>query len=624
MTVETVAKTYETAAAQPVPPRILRLAGALTAKLERWLSHRYAMPLILVASVLGVANSLWSGLGADDHIHRLSLRGSHTIPGLVRASLDLFRFASPEYNRSLMEQGVFPWWADPEVRLSFFRPITSFTHLLDHLLWPESAFMMHFQTVAWFVALSAGVGALYKRMIAPGWVAALALFFFALDDARGGPVSWIANRNALVAGAFSIWALVCFVRSERDAWRPGWLLGPLLFALGLLAGEGAASILGYLFAYALFMASGTTKRRIVMLVPYLVLVVAWRLTSRGLGYASFGSGVYVDPLSEPLAFLGMVSTRLPILLLGQLAGPWSEIYNAAPLVVPGMQYVLWLLAAAVIVGTGILLSPLWREKRVRFFCVGALISGIAPCATFPSDRLLTWIAIGASAVIAELLAALLVALENPAASPWRPRLALTAAASILMLHALLGPVFLPVRALGIESVRAVLERADHSLPQGPEIGDETFVYVNPPGDPLASYIPIMRADTGRRLPRAQRWLASGTCEVVIERLDPQSLRVRPSQGFLQSPSEQMLRSPERPLAIGETVRLGGFSAKITALTPDGRPAEAVIRFDTVLEDPKLRWFRWSGAHYEAYRLPAVGERAVLPAVDLFKVAYGES
>jgi hypothetical protein len=623
VTVETVTKTYEAALPQPVPARLLRLASALTSKLERVLGHRRAMPLIVVVAVLGVGNSLWSGLGADDHIHRLSLRGSTTIAGLMRAPLDLFRFASPEYNRSLMEQGVFPWWSDPDVRLSFFRPITSFTHLLDHWLWPESAFMAHAQTVAWFVALVLGVGALYSRLVAPAWVAALALFFFALDDARGGPVSWIANRNALVAGAFSVWSLVCFVRSERDGWRPGWLLGPLLFALGLLAGEGAASILGYLFAYALFMASGTPRRRIVTLLPYLVLLVAWRLTSRALGYGSSGSGVYVDPLSEPFAFLVEVFVRLPILLLGQLAAPWSEIYNAAPLVVPGMQYVLLVLAAAVIGGTAYLLVPLWRERRVRFFCVGALIAGIAPCATFPSDRLLTWIAIGASAVLAELLAALLLALEQPASSRWRPRIALTAAASILMFHAVLGPVFLPIRSIGIESVRAVLERADHSLPQTPEIENETFVYVNPPGDPLASYIPIMRADTGGRLPRAQRWLASGTCEVAVERLDAHSLRVRPSAGFLQSPSEQMLRSPRRPLNVGESVQLGGFSARITALTSDGRPAEAVIRFERMLEDPSLRWFRWSGARYEPCRPPAIGERVVYPAVDLFKVAYGE-
>jgi hypothetical protein len=571
-----------------------------------------------------VANSLWSGLGADDHIHRLSLDGSQQITGLVRPPLDLFRFATPENNRQLMDQGIFPWWADPEARLSFFRPLTSFTHVLDHALWPNSPFMMHVHTVLWFLVLIAGTGALYSRIINPPWVAALALFFFALDDARGGPVSWIANRNALIAGAFSVWSLVFFIRSERDGWRPGWVLAPLLFALGLLAGEGAASILGYLIAYTFVMASGTWRRRLTTLLPFLVLVAVWRLTSRALGYATFGSGVYVDPLNEPLAFLTQLAIRLPILLLGQLAGPWSEMYNAAPLILPGLQYALFALALTVIVGTALLIVPLWKQATIRFSCIGALLAGIAPCATFPSDRLLTWIAIGASAVLAELLRALFAALRTPGTSPWRPRLALTVAASILMFHAVLAPIFLPVRAIGVKKVREVLERAERSVPENPEIERETFVYVNPPGDPLACYIPIMRADAGGHLPRAQRWLASGTSEVLIERLDERSLRVRPTQGFLHSDSEQMLRSPRRPLRAGDVVQIRGFSAQITELLPNGRPAEALIRFDTALEHPSLRWFRWAGAGYEPFRLPAVGERVVLPKVDLFKVAYGDS
>ena len=85
----------------------------------------------------------------------------------------------------------------------------------------------------------------------------------------------------------------------------------------------------------------------------------------------------------------------------------------------------------------------------------------------------------------------------------------------------------------------------------------------------------------------------------------------------------MLRSPRRPLRVGDVVQIQGFSAHITALMPDGRPAEALIRFATPLEDPSLRWFCWSGAGYGSFRLPAVGERVVLPKVDLLKVAYGE-
>src|SRR5262245_51667698 len=81
-----------------------------------------AVRVILGLSMVGASASLSAGLGADDHIHRLSLNGSTAIEGLRRGAFDLFRFASPEFNRKLMDQGVFPWWADPDARLAFFRP----------------------------------------------------------------------------------------------------------------------------------------------------------------------------------------------------------------------------------------------------------------------------------------------------------------------------------------------------------------------------------------------------------------------------------------------------------------------------------------------------------------------
>jgi hypothetical protein len=85
----------------------------------------------------------------------------------------------------------------------------------------------------------------------------------------------------------------------------------------------------------------------------------------------------------------------------------------------------------------------------------------------------------------------------------------------------------------------------------------------------------------------------------------------------------MLRSPRRPLRVGDVVEIRGFSAQITALMPDGRPAEAIVRFEIPLEDPSLRWFAWAAAGFEPFRLPEVGKQVVLPKVDLMKVAYGD-
>lgn len=55
-----------------------------------------------------------------------------------------------------------------------------------------------------------------------------------------------------------------------------------------------------------------------------------------------------------------------------------------------------------------------------------------------------------------------------------------------------------------------------------------------------------------------------------------------------------------------------MTVEITALTSDGRPAEATFRFAKRLEDPGLRWLEWRGGVYASFALPAVGETVTLP------------
>jgi hypothetical protein len=62
----------------------------------------------------------------------------------------------------------------------------------------------------------------------------------------------------------------------------------------------------------------------------------------------------------------------------------------------------------------------------------------------------------------------------------------------------------------------------------------------------------------------------------------------------------------RELALGERVLLTGMTVTITALTSDGRPAEAAFEFDVPLESPSLLWLCFRGDHFEPFTLPAVG------------------
>src|SRR4029078_8064342 len=106
--------------------------------------------------------SRFAGIGADDFVHELVLSGSSPITGFRHSPFDLFRFATPGSNRSLMDDGVVPWWIDPDVRFAFLRPLAAATHVFDHAVAPGNAVMMHVHNVLWATLAAGAVGALYR------------------------------------------------------------------------------------------------------------------------------------------------------------------------------------------------------------------------------------------------------------------------------------------------------------------------------------------------------------------------------------------------------------------------------------------------------------------------------
>jgi hypothetical protein len=75
----------------------------------------------------------------------------------------------------------------------------------------------------------------------------------------------------------------------------------------------------------------------------------------------------------------------------------------------------------------------------------------------------------------------------------------------------------------------------------------------------------------------------------------------------------LFRGPDYPMRLGERVELSAATIEVTALTPDGRPAEATFRFRVPLEDPSLRWFACRRGGFVPFTPPAVGQTASLPS-----------
>jgi hypothetical protein len=590
--------------------------------IRRVLSRPRAELWVLVVATLLVAPSISAGLAADDFIHELALLGSgNPLAGFRRAPLDLFWFASPEFNPRLLDEGVVPWWIDPSVRFAFFRPLASATHWLDHLLVPGNAVVMHLHTVLWHVAGLVAVRSLFRAILGPGWVATLALCLYALDDARGAPVAWVANRNELIALALSVWAIT-WHHQGRSGDRLRARLAPAVLGVAMLASEGAIAVTAYLFAYTLFLDEGTRRERLWRLAPYALVVVAWAALYRGLGYGVSRSGLYFDPLRDPVAFARVFPERFTMLWLAQLGGPWSEGWNAYPVMFPGLEYVVVVLAGVIIAGTFALFLPLLRaDKLARFWLTGAVVGTLPACGGFPGDRLLPWVGIGAMGLTAQFFATVV---ESRPAPGFRGAAARLGAFAIIVAHLGLGPLLLPLRAAGIAQVRGALDRADRTIPSDRSVEQRLVIYVNPAADPFASYIPVTRAALGIPRPRSQRWLATGTTPVHVTRVDERTLRVRPEGGFLIMPSERMLRNTaSHPFTVGEVIALDELQVTISMVTSDGRPAEALERFARPLEDPAYLWLSWQGDGYGPFTPPAIGQEVTAPAADLVTVAYGQ-
>jgi len=594
-----------------LPASIQRFYGWLHVKLSAPRAHVG----IIVASLLLLGLSLDTGLAADDYVHKLILGGSPTLQGFVRDPLDIFRFTTPETTRSLLQDGIVSWWAHPEGRLAFLRPVSSATHYLDHALWPDAPWLMHLHSIAWALLLYLGVLRLYQRLVGPGLLCSLALYVYVLDDARCWAASWVAGRNAVVATAISIWVLVLHMRG-REGSTPARAAALLLLPVALLAGEGSLSICAYLFSYALWLDKGTLRNRVMSLVPYALMAVIWRVAYRSLGYGVSHSGLYFDPGTQTTEFIAAVFERAPILLYSQLGGPWSDIWSAL--------FVFPLLAVAVFVGALVWIAivghRLWpiarREPVVAFACTGALLCLIPVCATFTSDRLLTWVAIGASLAIARLI---VPQLQSPAArfSPVDGLVVIT----LVVTHILIGPPILASRARGNLALDDILSRADEGIPRDESISDKTVVFVNPPAVPLAAYIPIMRAARGEPRPDTQLWLTTGAVDVEVERTGPRTLRVAPERGFIHNPASMLLQDLKEPFTVGQTIALRSARIEVTEVNGP-RPAAINAHFAADLEDPRYLWRRWEGAGYVPFDVPKVGERVTVPKVDYMQVVFG--
>ena len=587
-----------------------RLVGRAPLLLGRW----WLPPATILLALILVSPSLGVGPLGDDYMHLARVDPRLDVPGFRYAPFDLFTFVSgdPSQRAVLREEGVFGWWMSPDFRMSFWRPLSSLTHVLDHLLWPRSSVLAHAHSMLWFAALLAVLTVLYRRFHIP-WIAHLALLLYAIDDAHGWPVGWTANRNALVAATLAFAALIAHDRARRDRWRPGRWLAPALFGMALLAGEAALAVTGYLFAHALFIDDGPLARRLARLWPYAALALAWLAAYRALGYGTAGGSMYLNPVDEPALYLRALAERLPVMAAAQIGLSVADIWLALP---PPAQLASYLLALVALVVFAVLLAPLWRRlPACRFWALGAVLALPPVCATFPMDRLLVFAGVGAMATIALVFAEWLEGTAPVLPRARRGLLATIAVSLLALLHLVLAPLLLPLRVLTVELLAQMGERLEASFPKDEALRGKTLVILSSVAE-LTTFAPWMqRQALGVPRPRHMRVLATCFANVHVSRLDATTLRLRPERGFLDNELLRMARGLSRPFRRGDEIVLSDLRVRVHEVTADGRPAEVDFDFGVPLEHASLLWTRvQAGGALVPWSPPAVGGSQVLPSI----------
>jgi len=590
--------------------------------IKRLLTHKYLIGLALLLAVVLSLPALWRGWGFEDDIYHRAILLTSSLPDAMR---NLFVFLDPSTTRLQMEVGVLPWWTLETTQIAFFRPLAVVTFWIDYQLWPDNSMLMHAHNLVWYLAVCAAAALLYRRFMGRNLASGLAILLFALNFPHVNAVYSIAARSQLMATFFGILALWVHDKSSRGDWKIGFFIGPVFLALSLFSAEAGIAIVGYLAAHVLFIDRGVWKDRLIQLIPYALVVVIWRLVYYSLGYGVWGSGFYLDPLSEPFRFALNVVEHAPILLLGQWILPDPVVYAGFSKV---GQIGFWLLAVAILIVLAMMLAPMFGKiRRARYWGLGMLLAVIPICGvSLASGRHLLILSIGAIALMSQFITGRFTENYRLLFNRRWKKFSFAAAILLLSLHALIYPIM-------ASTIRWVADPTPAMMDLGPLPGVEgqDLIIVNSPSPGQSLYLLPLRAVREETIPEHLRILAPAHSQIEVTRLDDHTVLIKPESGFLL-PTEIDLESDLKPFPLAHiayTYRYGdaffrentmhipldgrvdlpGMAVEVSSLTTDGRPWEARMEFERPLEDPSLQWLQWDWdiETYVPFNVPEVGQ-----------------
>jgi len=616
---------------------------------KRFLKSKY-LPLVLsISAVLMMLPALKTGLVMDDLIQRTpQLKGSQISPELHKTGMlpentgelstvlfEMFGFPRDKERTAMgRNYGALPWWLPADTKLALWRPFTAFTHWLDYRLFPDSPALMHAHNIAWFAIVVFLASFIYRQIIGPTWIAGLAALMFVLDKNTYFPVMFIANRGFIVALCFG---LLCFYMHHK--WRStnspfAATLSIIFLLLSILSNEAGVSTFAFILAYALVLDKETWSRRLLSLLPAILLIIVWRIIYQSLGYGVSGVGaMYLDPGHEPLKFL----YYLPGYLISAIAGQLSALPPDVSLGVNVQYYpIITIFYICFTVVTIVLFLPVIRRDTIARFWFAVMIFAAIPIVAAPSGKNFGFVAIGAFGFIAVFVSDLMKNRTWLPASRLYKYPAWVFCIILLIAH-------IPMAAISKLTTPGVAPAMLGALanPAGfrntPLSNDSDVVIVNAPCQLSVCAMPFNAAYYDQPIPKTIRALAFAYTALEIERIDEKSLVIRSKEDNIFTSDQRSPLHFSHAFAITDKLLyssrmfeknrkfvLNGMTVEVLGLDDNNLPKELAFTFDAPLEHKKFRWlqFNWQTFSYEPFNLPEVGEMVITngPPVVRFRDA----
>lgn len=604
--------------------------------LPRRLRHPGARDVLAAVVVLvglwHLRASLDAGWSSDDFVFQAIMDGAFAAP---RHPLDLFNFAdgTPE-DAAALRRHAYPWWMPDEFKIRMLRPLASASIWFDRIVFGEHLWLHHVHSLGWWLVLVWGTWGLYRRRLSAG-IALPALFFYALDASHDTPVIWLANRGGLVSVALGVWGLRAHLRWRERGERSQMFLSALAFSAALLCGEWLFCVYGYVLAYELVAAKDSLLRRALALGPSVVTALGFVGARAALRFGASASGVYVDPLDQPLAFLVQLGERSAVFLADMVldvpgdwwsnGSPWRDRILQAQVFAPSewtrmppwQTWHVGLGVLAAVVGAAALRAS-WRgcDERTRqelaWLLVGAGLAMIPVAGSFPSRRLVIASMLGVAPAMAVVLRALLRGLLD-AAGGRRPIRFAGAWCALVVLFDL--QVFAPFRIDLDERVRWVRTAEDwvkHAALDPATVARQDVVIVTARDFVTTVFFPSTWRDAERPLPRSVRTLSLAPFAHRLRRTAENAFELDVlGSTFLGTEAERHFRPPSMSMRLGMRVDVDGMTAEVERML-EGLPRTVSFTFEESLDSPRYVFLGAQPGGMLPIPMPEVGDEVLLP------------